>query len=136
MVQRIVNVEAKASLRSSTIIWDLDAHCFKGHCLFHITSSKLQTQDFNNKDSYHSKKLKLKDLNAALSCDNIVELAKKVDKKNKKIRFWGQRQEHIGERKKQTPATNVNVTKTAPKKKLKFKYFNYDKKGYYANNCT
>ena len=31
IVQRAINAEAKAGLKSSTIVWDLDARCPKGH---------------------------------------------------------------------------------------------------------
>lgn len=51
-------------------------------------------------------------------------------KKNKKKRF----QRHKQKQKKQILTTKVNITK-ALKKKLKVKYFNYDKKSYYTNNC-
>ena len=54
MVQRAVNVEAKAGLKSSTIVRELDARCPKGHRPFYTTSSKVQTQDSNHKDSPRS----------------------------------------------------------------------------------
>ena len=44
IIQKIVNIEVKASLKSSIMIWDLDAYYFKGYCLFHNTFSKMQTQ--------------------------------------------------------------------------------------------
>lgn len=61
---------------------------------------------------------------------------KKKDKKNKKKRFQRHKQEHTGEREKKTQATDVNVTKATPKRKLKVKCFKCDKKNYYANDCT
>ena len=135
MVQRAVNAEAKASLRFSTIIWDSDARCPKEHRLFHNTSSKVQSQGSINKDSSHSEEPKPKDPKPSLPCDNAAaKPAKKKDRKDKKKRFRGQRREHIGERKEQVPATGDN--EAAPKKKLKIRYFNCDKKGHYANNCT
>ena len=63
-----------------------------------------------------------------------IESAKKEDKKDKKKKFQGQRREYTKEQKEQTPATGIN--KAASKRKLKVRYFNYNKKGYYANNCT
>ena len=45
MVQRIVNAKANASLRSSTIVWDLDIFCSQGHRPFNSTALKMQTQD-------------------------------------------------------------------------------------------
>ena len=43
MVQRAVNAKAKAGLRSSTMVRDLDVRCPRGHHLSHNTSSKVQT---------------------------------------------------------------------------------------------
>ena len=42
MVQRVVNAKAKTGLRSSTIVWESDAHCPRDHCPSHNTSSKVQ----------------------------------------------------------------------------------------------
>ena len=129
IVQRAVNAEAKTGLRSSTIVWNLDVRCPRGHCLSHNTSSKVQTQ--GSKDSSRSKEPKLKDPKPAPSHDNAAEPAKKEDKKEKKKKLRNQRREHIG---KQTPATEVNIE--APKKKLKARCFNCNKKSHYANECT
>ena len=51
MVQRAVNAEAKAGLRSSTMVRELDARCPRGHRPSHNTSSKVQTQGSSHKDS-------------------------------------------------------------------------------------
>ena len=40
------------------------------------------------------------------------------------------------EQKEQILATDINITKAEPKKKLKSRCFNYNKKDHYANNCT
>ena len=129
MVQRAVNAEAKAGLRSSTMVQESDAHCPRGHRPSHNTSSKVQTQ--GSKDSSRSKKLKPKDPKSAPSSDNAAEPAKKEDRKEKKQKLRNQRRKHTGE---QTPATGVNTE--APKKKLKTRCFNCNKKGHYANECT
>lgn len=63
----------------------------------------------------------------------MAEPVRKKNKEDKKKKFWKYRQNH-SEWKEQTLATGVNTTK-ASKKNLKVKYFNYDKKSYYANNC-
>ena len=89
IVQKVVNAEAKAGLRSSTIVWDLDAHCSQGQRPSHNTSSKMQSLD--SKDSSHPKKPKPKDLKSALSHDNVAEPAKKKNRKDKKKRFRNQR---------------------------------------------
>ena len=100
MVQRTVNAKAKAGLRSSTMIWDSDARCPRHHYPSHNTSSKVQSQGSNNKDSSYSEELKPKDLKPSPPYDNAaVEPAKKKDRKDKKKKFRRQRQEYIGERK-------------------------------------
>ena len=135
-MQRAINVKTKTGLKSCTIIWDLNARCLRVHHLFHNIFSKMQTQNSNSKNSSCSEKPKLKDPKPALSYDNAAaELAKKEDKKNKKKKFRRQRQEHIGERKKQILVINVNITKTILKKKPKIRCFYYNKKSYYAYNC-
>ena len=139
MVQRAVNAEAKAGLRSSTIVRDSDARCPRGHRPSHNTSSKVQTQ--GSKDLSRPKETKPKDPKSAPSRDDAAESPKKDDKKDKKKRFRGQRREHTGERKEQTPATNVHITDISEKKKERrdvseITYFNCDKKGYFVSNCT
>ena len=139
MVQKAVNAEAKASLRSSTMVRDSDARCPRGHRPSHNTSSKVQTQ--GSKDSSRPKETKPKDPKSAPSRDNVAESPKKDNKKDKKKRFWGQRWEHTGERKEQTPAINVNTTDVSKKKKKRrdvseITCFNCDKKGHFASNCT
>ena len=129
MVQKTVNVKAKACLRSSTMVRDSDARCPKGHHPSHNTSLKMQTQD--SKDSSRSKEPKPNDPKPALLHDNAAEPAKKKNRKEKKKRFWNQRQEHTGE---QTQVTGVNTK--APKKKIKTKCFNCNKKRHYANEYT
>ena len=89
-----------------------------------------------SKDFFRFKESKLKNPKLTLSHNNILELVKK--KKNKKDRekmFWQHRQEYTKEQNKEILATDFNITKIAPKKKLKIRRFNYDKKSYYANNC-
>ena len=91
-MQRIVNAEAKAGLKLSTIVRNLDIYCFKGHHLIHNTSSKVQTQGSNNKGFFCFEKPKPKDLKPAPPRDNAVaEPVKKKDKKNKKKRFQRQK---------------------------------------------
>ena len=129
IVQKAVNAEAKAGLRSNTMVQDLDAYCPKSDRPFHNTSSKMQTQ--SSKDSSRSEVFKPKDPKPAPSSDNVVEPAKKEDRKDKKKRLRNQRREHTGE---QTSAIDVNIK--APKKKIKARCFNSNKKGYYANEYT
>ena len=88
MVQRAVNAKAKANLKLSTMVLDLDAYCLKGYCLFYNTSLKMQIQGFNNKNSFHTKKLKAKNLKSALPRTNIAESLEqsKKNRRNKKQR--------------------------------------------------
>ena len=91
----------------------------------------MQTQGSSHKDSPHSKKPKPKDLKPAPSRNNVAEPAKMEDRKEKKKRLRNQRREYTGE---QTSATGVNIE--APKKKVKARCFNSNKKDHYANECT
>ena len=50
IVQKAVNVEAKAGLRSSAMIWDSDIYCPQGHRSFYNTASKVQTQGTSAKE--------------------------------------------------------------------------------------
>ena len=120
MMQKAVNVEAKAGLRSSIMVRDSDGSCSRGHRPSYNTFSKMQTQGF--KDSFHSKKPKPKDPKLAPPRDDVAKPAKKEDRKKKKKRFLNQRREHTGE---QTPATGVNSE--ALKKKIKARCFNCNK---------
>ena len=131
IVQRAANAEVKAGLRSSIIVQEADAYCFRGHHPSHNTSSKVQTQGSSHKDSLRSKESKPTDLKPAPLRDNAAEPAKKKDRKEKKKRLRNHGREHPGE---QTPATGVNTK--APKKKIKAKCFNYNKKSHYTNEYT
>ena len=139
MVQRAVNAEAKAGLRSSTMVRDSDARCPRGHRPSHNTSSKVQTQ--GSKDSSRPKETKPKDPKSAPSCNDAAESPKKDNRKDKKKKFRGQRREHTGEQKEQTSATNVNTTDVSKKKKKRrdvseIMCFNCDKKSHFVSDCT
>ena len=132
MVQRAVNAEAKAGLKSSTMVRNLDARCPSGHRLSHNISYKVQTQGFSYKDSLHSEKSKNKYQKPAAPRGNAAKPANKKD--NKKRLQWRRREQN-----KQIPATG-NTTKASKKKKKrrnssKITYFNCNKKGNFASNC-
>ena len=131
IVQSAANAEVKASLRSSTMVRDLDIRYSRSHRPSYNTFSKVQTQSSSHKDSPCSKKPKPKDPKPAPSSDNAAELAKKEDRKDKKKKLGNQRRKHTDE---QTPATGVNTE--APKNKVKVRCFNCNKKDHYANECT
>ena len=139
MVQKAVNAKAKAGLRSGIMVWDSDACCSRGHPLSHNTSSNVQTQ--GSKDFFRSDEIKSKDLKSAPSRNNMAESLKKDNKKDKKKRSQGQKRKHTGERKEQTPATNIHNTNVSKKKKKRcdvnvISYLNCDKKDHFASNCT
>ena len=91
----------------------------------------MQTQSSSHKDSPRSKKPKPKDSKPDSSRDNVAKPAKKEDRKEKKKKLRNQKKKHTG---KQIPATRVNTK--ASKKKIIARYFNCNKKGHYANECT
>ena len=43
-MQKTVNVEAKTSLKSTIMIWNVDSYYFRGHCPSQNTFAKIQTQ--------------------------------------------------------------------------------------------
>ena len=81
MVQRAVNAEVKAGLRSSTMVRKSDARCPRGHRPSHNTFSKVQTQGSSHKCSPRSKEPKPKDLKPAPLRDDVIKPAKKEDRK-------------------------------------------------------
>ena len=117
------------------MVRDLDIRCPRGYCPSNNTVSKVQTQETTAKDSYYLEEPKTKDLKSVPLHDNPAEPAKKEDKQK---RF--KRQRERTRKLKKTPATGNNTVDTAKKKKKrdtsKVTYFNYDKKGHYASNCT
>ena len=52
IVQKAVNAEAKAGLKSSTMVRESDARCSRDHRPFHNTFSKVQTQGTTTKEPY------------------------------------------------------------------------------------
>ena len=136
MVQRAVNAEAKAGLRSSAMVRDSDIRCPRGYCPSNSTASKVYTQGLSVKEprpkESRSKEAKQVEGKApAPSRTSAVESSEqgKKDRNDKKQRFRERR-----EQSEETPATGVN-TKTQ-KKKLKTRCFNCNKKDHYANECT
>ena len=137
MLQRAINAEAKASLRSSAMVRDLDICCPKSYRSSN-TTSKVQTKETIAKEP-RFKESKSKDTKAVRA--NAMEPSKqnKKDKKDqwdKKRRFWERRES------KKIPAIGNNVingSKKNSKKKRdisKVTYLNCDKKSYYASNWT
>ena len=72
-MQKAVNVEAKAGLKSSIMVQNSDIHCHKSHCSSNIIASKVQTQETIAKDS-HLDEPKVK--KAKLTLSRVVEASK------------------------------------------------------------
>ena len=90
MMQKAVNAEAKAGLKSSTMVQNSDTRCPRGNCPSHNTSSKVQTQSSSHKDSPRSKEPKPKDPKPAPSHDNgwnrLKKRARKIRRKISKTK--------------------------------------------------
>ena len=132
IVQRTVNAEAKAGLRSSSMVRDSDIRCPRGHRPSNSVAAKVQTQ--GSKDS-HPEEPKVKEVRPTRA--EASEPSKQARKEKKKKRHQ-ERQD-----KDQTLASTANATEVQKKKKKnrdqdvsKVTYFNCDKKGQCASTCT
>ena len=69
IVQRVINMEAKADLRSSTMVRESDVYYPRSHRPFHNTFSKMQTQGIIAKQprTKESKPKKAKQANGKVS---------------------------------------------------------------------
>ena len=84
MVQRAVNAEAKAGLRSSIMVRDSDIRCPKGHRLSNSTAAKVQTQE--TKD-FHPEEPKVKEVRPTPSRAKASEPSEQARKEKKKKRY-------------------------------------------------
>lgn len=138
MVQRAVNVKAKAGLISNIIVYVSDIYCPRSHCFSNNITSKVQTQKTTIKDS-RLKKITAKNSEPALPYTNMAESLKQ-SRKNKKKKTKKGRQDTTGKWKKQISTTNNNIINAFKKKKncdiSKIRYFNYNIKSYYVNTYT
>ena len=90
MVQKAINTKAKADLRFSHMIQDLDIRCPKSNCLLNSTTLKVHTQGTTAKN-FHPKELKVKEAKPTLFQAKASELFKQVCKKKKKKRHQKKR---------------------------------------------
>ena len=140
MVQRAVNVEAKAGLRSSTMVRDPDICCPKNHRPFISITSKMKTQKTTGKkpkpEESRPKKPKLAEgKNPTPPCSKSTEFGKTfcTNKKReyfKKKRDWKNNTSVTGD--------NANAVEIGEKKQNNWgdkKCYNYQKKGYFSKNC-
>ena len=145
MVQRAVNAEAKAALRSSAMVWDSDIRCLWGHRFSSSTAAKVQTQETSTKEprpeKSRTKEAKpAKEKASAPPRTNVAEFSEqgKKDIKDKKWRFREKK-----ERSEDILATGDNAIDVSKKKKKKrdcdtseVMCYNCNKKGHFANICT
>ena len=121
-MQKAVNAEAKASLKSSSIVRDLDICCPRNHRPSNNTTSKVQTQETTTKKP-HSKesrpneaKLAKRNVSVLLRTNAAESLEQgKKDRKNKKQKFQERREL------KETPTTGdnaINIFKKDSKKSV------------------
>ena len=84
-MQKAVNAEAKVSLRSSTIVWDLDICCPRSHRHSNSTISNMQIQWTTAKD-FHPEEPRVKETRPTLSRVEASKPSKWARKKKKKKR--------------------------------------------------
>ena len=139
LVQKAVNAEAKAGLRFSTMVRELDARCPRSHCPSHNTSSKGQTQGTTAKKprtkEFRPREAKLTD------GKNLAPPRSKSVEPGKTSRIY-KRREYLEKKKKKrdwknnTPATGNNANEVGEKKKKgDDRCYNCQKKGHFSRNC-
>ena len=136
MMQRAVNAEAKAGLRSSIMVWDTDSRCSRGHRLSQNTSIKMQTQDSTAKES-KPEESRPKDLKPA----DGKTLAPPRTNKSEKTFYQDKKKEYFKKKwdqKNSTPATRDNAIEGEKKRNNRGnkKYYNCQKKGHFARNSS
>ena len=137
-MQKAVNAEAKAGLKSIIIVQDLDICCPQGHRPSSSTVLKVQTKKTIAKNFSYPKKPKTKEIKFIYANAAKFSKSAKKEDKQKRLKRWRKRIK----KPKKTPATSnnaINVFKVNLKKKYntsKVMCLNYNKKGHYASNCT
>ena len=135
MVQRAVNAEAKAGLRSSTMVRESDARCPRSHRPSHNTSSKVQTQGTTAKKprTEESRPKEAKSTNAPPHSESTEPgKTSRTDKR----REYLEKKKKKRDRKNNTPATGDNANEISEKKKRgDDRCYNCQKKGHFSRNC-
>ena len=142
MVQRAVNAEAKAGLRSSTMVRESDARCPRGHRPSHNTSSKVQTQGSSHKDSPRTEESRPKEAKPTDGKNPAPPRSKSAEpgktSRSDKRKEYLEKKKKKRDRKNNTPATrdNANAVEVGEKKKQgDDRCYNCQKKGYFSRNC-
>ena len=134
-MQKTVNVEAKASLRSSIMVRDVDSRCLRGHRLSQNTSTKVQTQGSTAKKCKpkESRPKDLKLANGKTPAPPCINEPEKISRQDKKKEYTKKKRD----RKNSTPATRDNAIKGEKKQNDQGdeKCYNCQKKGHFARNC-
>lgn len=130
-MQRAVNAEVKADLRSSIMIQKANSRCFRSHCLFYNTFAKMQTEGLTAKESKpkESKSKELKLINGRSFA--LPHTNKSAKFTHQKKNYWTKKQNQ----KNSTSATKNNAIKNGEKKKGNKKCYNHLKKGHFTKNC-
>ena len=135
MVQRAVNAEAKAGLRSSIMVRDADSRCPRGHRPSQNTSTKVQTQGLTAKESKpkESRPKESKPADGKTPAPPRTDEPGKTSRQNKKKEYLKKKRD----RKNSTPATGDNAIEGEKKRNDRGdgKCYNCQKKGHFARNC-
>ena len=137
LVAKAVRAEAKAGLRPSSYLQETDIQVLRGSRPAYTTAYKVQTQGaiFRDEDS------------KAFKAPASTPESEPSDKarKDKKKKQYKDKRDCREPRDSTTPATRVNAAKVGDKKKKKKKkkrnasevtYYNYNKLGHYADQCS
>ena len=135
IVNKAVNAEAKVSLRSNTIVWDLDAHCFRNYHPSHNTFSKVQIQRTTAKEPC-TKKSRPKEIKSADNKTPVLPCSNESANSNRKDK----RREWLKKKKNSTPAIRDNAIKSKKKRipgnTSQVTCYNCQKKGHFVNKST
>ena len=135
MVQRAVNAEAKAGLRSSIMVQDTNSHCPRGHRLSQNTSTKVQTQGSTAKESKpkESRRKESKPTDRKTPAPPRTNEPEKTSCQDKKKEYLKKKRDQ----KNSIPATGDNAIEGEKKRNNRGdgKCYNCQKKDHFARNC-
>ena len=136
MMQRAVNAEAKAGLRSSIMIRNTDSRCFKSNRPSQNTSTKVQTQGLTAKKSKlkESRRKNLKLANEKTPIPPRTNKPGKTSCQDKKKEYFKKKRD----RKNSTLTIEDNAIEDEKKQNNQGdkKCYNCQKKGHFARNCS
>ena len=134
MVQRAVNAEAKAGLRSSIMVRNADSRCPRGHRPSQNTFTKVQTQGSTAKESKpeESRPKESKPADGKTPAPPRTDEPGKTSRQDKKKEYLKKKRD----RKNSTPATGDNAIEGEKKRNDQSdgKCYNCQKKGHFARN--